>query len=314
MKKKVTVIVPVYNAEKYIDRCLESVINQTYQDLEILIVNDGSTDDTLLICEEFENKDTRIIIINLLSNYGLPYARDIGIKNSHGEFVVFVDADDELPLNSIEVRVNGIGDNDLLIANYTKINGNNTIRGFDDINTIVSEEEILNHLFLEYKYGYEGYRWNKLFRKSIILKSNYSYDEIKYNEDRLFVCAYLINCNTIRIIPDITYFYYVRNGSMMNQIEFNPLLLSGLKAFEVMKKLLKEKYKYAYGMCCLNAYYSADSILRAIRDKTENKKMLEKVRKYMKINISEIIFKSKVSFMKTMKVVFNEVKIIIAFK
>lgn len=281
---KISIVIPVYNGEKYIERCLSSIANQTYKEFEAIIVNDGSTDQTHDICQTFIKCDSRFYEIVHSKNYGLPHARDEGIKSASGEFIAFVDVDDYLPQDSLEVRLTKMGDADLLIANYAV---NRKREKFNNMSikcdSVVSEEEILNHLFLDYKYGFQGYRWNKLFRKSILDNCEYSYDTLPYNEDRLFVCIYLIHAKKVKLISENVYTYIKNDGSMMNNTSFNYEILSGLVTFKIMQELLKGNYPYAYCMCTLNAYYSADSIYEHIpADDHDTRK---KLRHYMEDNI-----------------------------
>ena len=105
--KLVSVVIPVYNVEKYVEKCLDSVINQTYQNLEIIIVNDGSTDNSLSVCQKKKLSDSRIKLINK-ENGGLSSARNAGIECAQGEFICFIDSDDWIELDYIEVLLNGM--------------------------------------------------------------------------------------------------------------------------------------------------------------------------------------------------------------
>jgi teichuronic acid biosynthesis glycosyltransferase TuaG len=124
--EKVSVIIPVYNNSKYIKECIDSVINQTYKNLEILIINDGSTDDSLNIIKSYNDK--RIIIINFKKNKGAAVARNEGIKKSTGRFITFIDADDYWNINKIEKQVEFIKRNkyQFIYSNYIYVKGNKT--------------------------------------------------------------------------------------------------------------------------------------------------------------------------------------------
>ena len=101
-KEKITIVVPIYNAEKYLERCIKSILDQTYENLEIILVNDGSTDKSLEICEKFKAEDNRIIIINK-ENGGVSSARNKGIDAATGKFIIFIDADDYIEKEMFEV-------------------------------------------------------------------------------------------------------------------------------------------------------------------------------------------------------------------
>ena len=123
MLKKVSVIVPVYNAEKYLNRCIESIITQSYNNLEIILVNDGSTDNSLLVCEEYLKKDDRIKLITQ-ENRGAGLARNKGLQNATGKYAVFVDSDDYLHNTAIEKCVNAQNKTNADLVMFGRFNQN----------------------------------------------------------------------------------------------------------------------------------------------------------------------------------------------
>ena len=169
MEDKVTIIVPVYNAEKYLEKCIKSLINQTYNNLEIILIDDGSLDKSWNICNNFAKKDTRIKVYHK-ENGGVSSARNWGLSNSSGKYILFVDSDDWLEDNMIEILYREIEEQkvDVSICNFfcndeksQKINDKTN-------NKIISDDrkEKIKYLFEESLFG--GYLWNKLIRKSII--------------------------------------------------------------------------------------------------------------------------------------------------
>ena len=122
---KISVIIPVYNVEKYLKRCLDSVINQTYKNLEIILIDDGSTDKSGNICDEYAAKDKRIIVIHK-ENGGLSDARNKGLDICTGDYISFIDSDDWIENGFYEYVVNNVKDNDLLIFDYYITNGKNS--------------------------------------------------------------------------------------------------------------------------------------------------------------------------------------------
>lgn len=113
MENLISVVVPVYNAQLYLPECLDSIINQSYKHLEIILVNDGSTDDSLDICNQYAQKDKRVTVINQ-QNKGVVLARKQGIKNAHGEYLSFIDADDYIAQEYFETMLNNIGISDVV--------------------------------------------------------------------------------------------------------------------------------------------------------------------------------------------------------
>lgn len=228
-KQLISIIVPIYNAEKYIQRCIDSILSQTYKDLQIILINDGSTDNTLTILNEYVQYDSRIQIINK-ENTGVSETRNIGIEMSEGEYIGFVDADDyiepemyEKLYNSIEMTGADVAccgyyqdfqaykyeitvDDSLIIkdTNYYEINGIDNILG--------------QYFRQDIRSGIGDGNWNKLFRKDII--SNTRYDNIHYCEDVDFQVRIFEKCAKIVCINDLLY-HYVDNSLSATKKEFN---------------------------------------------------------------------------------------------
>lgn len=228
---KVSIIVPMYNAEKNIERCVKSICNQTFVDLEIVLVNDGSTDKTLEICTELAKTDSRILIIDT-NNGGVSRARNIGLKNSSGKYVNFVDADDYLEANCISVALFRMSEDksDFVIYGFNHIKNGKS--------KIVSESGYVGKangkVFDEYiKSRYSIFVWNKLFKRNIIIK--YFNEYFKNSEDFLFNSQFFANYCTVSIIPDVLYNYVsVNNYLATNYTEGN---LDNLKI--IVKKVCK---------------------------------------------------------------------------
>lgn len=246
IKQKVSIIVPIYCVEEYLERCLDSICNQTYTNLEIILVDDGSTDGSYNICERYSKQDARIRLFSQ-KNAGVSAARNFALNIATGFFICFVDADDILELDAIEQRVNHICEYDLLITGYSKI---------DELDRCISEENrffealhdqqtMLSYLiYAEPNYGYQGYLWNKLFRNACIQSHHIRFlERVCYNEDRLFVLEYLLYCNKMKITPTMTYRYRIRDGSAMGAVKtgFDLNMLTELKAYEKMHTLLLNK-------------------------------------------------------------------------
>ena len=148
--KKVSIIIPAYNAEKTIKKCLNSVCNQTYENIEIIIVNDGSTDNSLDICEEYEKKDDRIIIISK-ENGGLSDARNKGIDIAKGKYITFIDSDDYVDLEFISIMVSNIEKNnsDISIISHRVIYPNTIIDKSTKEEYVSGPEDILERMLFD---------------------------------------------------------------------------------------------------------------------------------------------------------------------
>lgn len=211
----VSIIVPVYNAEKYLPRCIESILSQTFTNFELVLINDGSYDKSLEICNQYATKDSRIRVLNK-NNGGVSSARNLGLKNASGEWVAFIDSDDEVLSDYIE---------DLFVYNKQDINiivGNCKViqNGCKIKNHVDSEHCIMTcQLFLEKLLCGNNVRnevWGKLFRKSFL--NGLLFDEnIKIGEDLLFVMNSCLQnpSSKIVVIPTEEYIYHQVLGSAM---------------------------------------------------------------------------------------------------
>lgn len=214
--KLVTVIVPVYNSEKYLERCLDSVINQTYKDLEIILVNDGSTDRSSIICERFSQLDDRIIIVNK-ENGGQASARNRGLEIAKGDFIGFVDSDDWIELEMYEKLVASIEGHDLCVCgrfNINEISGSKT-EVFSSNNPVeLNQEELIRRFLLTDKI--DGSPCDKLFKKQLIGKTRFPEGYIC--EDLPFVFNVLLRCRSAIQIGVPLYNYLQRKGSTSKSV------------------------------------------------------------------------------------------------
>lgn len=210
---KISVIIPVYNVEKYLAECLTSVVNQTFKDIEIICVNDGSTDNSPKILKEFAQKDSRIRIINQ-ENQGLSAARNTGLDVATGEYVSFIDSDDFvrtdlyadiqklLPAELIcfNAKIFPISEKYRTLQNYTQCQ-------FD------GEQPMEEKLILKTNV----HVWNKVFRTSIIKENNIRFPKGLYFEDFPFVCEYMLSINSVKFFGGKGYYFYRQQpNSIMN--------------------------------------------------------------------------------------------------
>ena len=218
---KVSVIIPVYNVEPYLKECLNSIVNQTLKDIEIICVNDGSTDDSLNIIKRYQNIDSRIKLINQ-KNSGLSMSRNNGVKVATGDYILFVDSDDWIDLNTAKelYEVAHKDDLDLLIfqvINYDeeqdKLFETNYYRNlwfpysFDDV--IFSNEDVSNHIF-----SLACTAVSKLYKRSLINDFNICFTPGLYFEDNPFHCEVLLASKRIRLVRKYYYYRRRREGSI----------------------------------------------------------------------------------------------------
>ena len=182
---KISVVVPVYNSEKYLSECLESILNQTWRDIEVILINDGSTDRSGQICDMIARQDERVRVIHQ-SNHGVSYSRNIGLKNSSGDFVSFIDSDDTLELDMYELLVKCIDEYDADIAHcgYKHILKDEIRLVHDTKCVYVQNKQEALECFVSGKL-FGGGLWSKLFRREIIEDLSFR-EDLKINEDVLY--------------------------------------------------------------------------------------------------------------------------------
>lgn len=189
---KISVIIPVYNAEKYLSRCIDSILNQSFTDFELLLVNDGSDDHSGEICDDYAKKYSRVKVFHK-ENGGVSSARNLGLINACGEWITFVDADDYLIVDGLQRYINEINENvDLIIYGYNICNESGYLKFSTTVypkNDLIQKDDGVKIMFKNSYYN--GYLFNKLFRRSIIEDNKIFFNEdVYYNEDRLFCVEY----------------------------------------------------------------------------------------------------------------------------
>lgn len=211
----ISVIIPVYNVSQFLDRCLESVVHQTYQNLEIILIDDGSTDSSGLLCDEWAIKDSRIRVIHT-SNSGAAAARNLGLDLAHGNYISFVDADDYLEKTTLETMLTGIQNQgaSCCICGYTP---------FDDctgkypvvaeINeSVLSGKQAIKERYLHHRIAFNIVNpWGKLFKAD--LWENLRFTNGLYYEDLDIMPFLYHSIDRLVVIPQNGYYYYQRSGS-----------------------------------------------------------------------------------------------------
>lgn len=207
MNDLVSVIVPIYNTEKYVRQCIESLINQTYQNLEIILVDDGSTDSSVLICKEYQEKDNRIKLYTK-ENGGVSSARNLGIKNATGKYLCFCDSDDYYSNEAVSIMANTMNETNADLCCFGRYGG-----AFE--NKYISKKDNPYDL-LHYLISVGSYNGiSKLFKTDIIKQYNLLFDEsFEIAEDTLWLREYILHSNDICLRTDKIYFVHERNGSL----------------------------------------------------------------------------------------------------
>ena len=222
---KVSVIIPVYNVEKYLRKCLDSIINQTLKDIEIIIVNDCSTDNSLQIIEEYKQKDDRIVFVDLKQNKGVSNARNEGIKLSTGHYIAFIDADDFLEKNYIEKLSET--EADISICSFYKEYFFKSEKNIVvNMKTSKTKDEFICDLLSFQKAA--GCVWGKLFDAKFLKENNLFFDDnLKLAEDAEFCLRAVYYNPKIVYVPDILYHYNF--SSVSNVRKFNEFYFDNYK-------------------------------------------------------------------------------------
>ena len=291
---KISIIVPIYNCELYLNDCIQSIVNQTYKNIEILLINDGSQDNSDKICNEWLKKDKRIIYFSK-TNSGVSDTRNIGIKNATGQFIAFIDSDDIISPYYCEILYKGIANGfDLSVAGVL-ITANRKNLDFNLVNEYqeIKPEQAYNYL-IENKQFYT-YPWNKLYKLDIIKKIGQNpFDQhIHLCEDMLFNAKYLQFCKKINFNESKIYLYYQNNTSITHNFTFSYKKYSVLDAMkqliDIYNNFSTENIIYLYKFYLFNIYILEVCLKTAkISKKLKNnntKYMLNKIIRSYKISL-----------------------------
>ena len=223
MNDKVSIIIPVYNAGSKLRRCLESLIKQTYTNIEIIPVDDGSKDDSLSICYEYASVDNRIIPIHI-ENQGSGPARNMGIRASTGRWGYFPDADDEIRPETVEIAMKAAEKNncDLVVFGFNEVTETGKIIRQKKYPQIVIDgatvrQSYEKHYIMEEPLCIQGAPWNKFFDLEIIRRFNIEYPSLRRHQDEGFICRYVEKINNVCFIQDVLYTYYANDTAAVNR-------------------------------------------------------------------------------------------------
>lgn len=278
---KISIIVPVYNVENIVGECIESILQQNYTDFELLLINDGSKDDSLDVCNAYAQKDNRIIVISK-ENGGVSKARNLGIEKAKGEWITFIDSDDWVSLDYLSIfDVDNASDISLVISGLEYMDN----RSGKLINTFSYNEKVFiradfkdeipqNRILLS------GFPVGKAFRKDLICQNNIRFDDrISYHEDHIFVFDYLLHCHCIKLCKENTYKYRVYHNALSlssKRHSWKQLYISSIGLVSRLKLLCQ---KYDIDQNCIElqkvssfCYSPLVSSLYAIYDLNESRK------------------------------------------
>ena len=239
MQIKISIIVPVFNSQKYLRDCLTSMCTQTNNEVEIIIINDGSTDSSIKICEKYKKNFKYIRLVNLNKNKGVGYCRKIGCKIAKGKYICFVDSDDKLSLNSIKNFLNQISkypNTDLFVLRNTTI-GINRVHNFkiDKNQIFINKKKEINskHLITRIK-NFNDFRptcWNYLISNNFLKKNNINFNDSIISEDWPFVVKIIVLAKSYKIIERPSYIYRRTEVNTLTSLTGYRAIVAYIKTF-----------------------------------------------------------------------------------
>lgn len=224
----VSVVIPVYKAEKYLNGCVDSVIDQTYKNIEIILVDDGSPDNCGKICDEYAKKDNRIVVVHK-ENGGLPSARNAGMDKAKGEYICFVDSDDTVEDEYVRLLLESLLENgtDMSVCGRNSIySENSTVKNVPKKRVINRENISENEISYLFDISFMIQMCEKMFKCS--LTTELRVKDIDYAEDAVFVYTYLSKCNSISFVPHALYNYQKMNSQLTKK--YHKGMLESMKA------------------------------------------------------------------------------------
>lgn len=269
MNPEISIIVPVYNVETYIHRCIRSILSQTFEKFELILVDDGSKDNSSQICDEFAEKDSRVKVIHK-ENGGLSSARNAGIDIAKGTYLGFVDSDDYINKNMYEILYKSIITNssDITVCDFIRVNENEKYKEDDSLNDAIVESNYTNIEVLNEIYCDNGIQfitaWNKLYNRKLFNRLRYV--EGRIHEDQFMAHKILFLCKKVTYIKKPLYYYIQTSNSIMRS-KFNIKRLDGVYSLKdrvdffrgINQKQLQYKAEYDYIEEFFDFYYRAQN-------------------------------------------------------
>ncbi len=286
----ITIVVPVYKVQEYLSRCVDSILNQTYTDFQLLLVDDGSPDNCGKMCDEYAEKDSRIFVIHQ-KNGGLSAARNTGInwfyEQNKSDYITFLDSDDWIHPDYLKILMDGISKNDVKISvcNYTRVTDVIPHENFDNIKyELTSPEDFLVNHSWQYNYA-----WGKLYHKSVFYDVRYPVG--KNFEDTFTTYKLLHQCEKITY-TDTPLYYYFRNETGISRSPWNT---SELVIFDAMQEQmqfyketgLKKAFDKEFELFVHHHAYQIVRIKDNKKDLRKNKQKLKEIKKDLKQYLKE---------------------------
>lgn len=293
---KISVVVPVYNAEKYIDRCIQSITGQIYNNWELILVNDGSTDDSLNILNKWCSTDSRIVVINQ-ENSGPGIARNNGVKNASGEFVVFVDSDDYLDLRYFSLLRNHMNNSDVVFIDVLQVDSNGILLRKEKMSSYKKwDNERILRAQMTGKIPWGGVR--KVARRQMLIDKNIQYTNHKIGEEALYSMKLLLAATNISFLDECPVYYYVNHVGSQSKIKMDDPwggVVDVVRNYLISQSLIGKYGNTVNAFSITATIISLDCIVKNHKDKNEIKQLVNNRVSYYRntaIRNSSIDFKN----------------------
>ncbi|HAS91448.1 MAG TPA: glycosyl transferase family 2 [Clostridiales bacterium] len=292
----ISIIIPVYNVEKYLKQCVESLTEQTYRNLEIILIDDGSTDLSGAICDELGKNDKRIKVIHK-KNEGMSVARNVGLDVCRGQYIGFVDSDDFIDKDMFQFLYNNIQkyNADISVCRAWRVINNLKIHSdFSNNIFVVPSEEAIEKVFTD---KFELAVWNKLYRKDIFNDVRFL-PEIMIAEDAAILVDILKNAQIIVFQDTCKYNYRIRNNNISKKVNFNEHIFDFIDAYEYNLQQINKFYPrlQELGECLL--WNSYEYVILRVYNYSNNTVFINRISELQKIirkNIKKILSNRKIS-------------------
>lgn len=248
LKSKVTIIVPVYNVESYLQRCVESMINQTYRNIEILLIDDCSKDGSLELCNQYAKQDSRISVKKNPGNMGQAYSRQVGLDIAQGDWIMFLDSDDEFDLCAVEKMVTFAEEHcvDMIFSSYTVIkSGQVEIHRANVDGGVYERKAFVGRCLCDIGWDVMCCIGSKIYKKSLLDEHNIKFDpRYKFNEDGAFMLNSLARSDKVGYVDEPFYRYYIRESGSTETSYREDMFSYIKKTNKLLKDLLIDNGTY----------------------------------------------------------------------
>lgn len=287
-----SIIVPVYNVEKYLSRCIESILRQSFSDFELLLIDDGSTDESSEICDKYATEDARVKVVHK-KNGGVSTARNTGLDLATGQFIGFVDADDYVSKDMFGVLISALEEHDAEVAccDLAFIDEYESIQSGEKNTTILIDGETTFAEMLRTNAFLRMGVWNKVYRSELLNKSRFLIGR-HMSEDLLFLIETILPAKKVAYVRQPLYYYFRQREGAATQKKYGEYEKQRIEATQHLVEVVREKYvsilPQAISYKCINGDLTA--LNKMIAEDVVDKEMIAFVKKDLRNELKDIIF------------------------